>query len=62
MCGLDDVGCLAQNSKYWRQLGLPPPDLKEELDENGLSCNCPSGTKKIKRSGCGPVSSVDICT
>ena len=43
MCGLNDVKCLAEHSKYWRQLALPPEDLRAELDEAGLSCNCPSG-------------------
>ena len=43
MCGLNDVKCLAEHSKYWRQLALPPEDLKAELDEAGLSCSCPSG-------------------
>ena len=43
MCGLNDVKCLAEHSKYWRQLALPPEDLRAELDEAGLSCSCPSG-------------------
>ena len=31
VCGLNDVKCLAENSKYWRQLALPPPDLKASV-------------------------------
>ena len=50
VCGLNDVKCLAENSKYWRQLALPPQDLKVELDAAGLSCSCPSGCFELTYS------------